>query len=180
VDAEVSLTNQDLLPLFKKLITTATNIKVPAGAPAGIQTMLEQLNPKDLSDALEGLEGIDFVTYSIAGEPTGVVPEALKLYGNYADAAKLRRIISVKPDPSVTVQVYGGPGLSLFGYVVAKEGTRTRVVAGALRGRIDVDKLMGFVGRASEFAMKLALQRGMIPHGPPAPAQPGAPKPGGQ
>lgn len=176
VEAEISLTNQDLLPLFKRLLTALGGVKPPAGAPPQVQSMLSDLNPKELADALQGLEAIQFVTYTMPAKPD-VYRDVEQFYSKVVEAHKLRRVASVKPDAKTAILVYGGPELSLFGLVVTTEGAKNRVLAGELRGQVDMEKLMNFVSRVGMMVMPIMGHRLSTDAPAPSKGSEAAPKP---
>lgn len=152
VEAEISFTNQDLLPLVKRFVETAASMKLPPGVPPEMQAMLSHLNLQDLADAIKGVEAIQFVTYTLPGEHAQNAKAVADFYAQSMPTG-LRRVALVNPDPNTNVQVYAGPNLALFGMLVTRERDRDRVAVGELRGSVDLDKLMGFVSRAGEAAV---------------------------
>lgn len=186
--AEISLSNEDLLPTLKDIIKSMG--QKSSGPIPPVLKHLESLDFNTLHEALAGISAFKGVIYELpAAESLEAVEE---FYLSHAKSAGWNRIIFLKPDDKISVNVFTKGQEGMLGVIVGKRQKAPQValekqqpqtepqssltvVAGGIQGMPNFQKLVEW-GKAAFIKLYGA---GALPPGlaPPKPAVPDQPKP---
>jgi len=181
VMADVSLSNQDFLPMLKESIK-ALGTKSTGPVPPQVK-MLESLDLDSLDAALANLQAVRGLVYTLpSADSLGAIEE---FYQSFASKQGWNRTVLLHPNENAAVNVFAKGTQGVFGFFVKKEGSGYTVMAGSTQGMLDIPKLIEWAKKAggvfvlhrSEMMQPSAPTK-VAPKTGKAPAKP-APKKGG-
>lgn len=164
IRAEISLSNEDILPMVKDAIKSAGQ-----KSPGPVPPMLKHLESLDLNTLHEALAGISAVRGIMYELPNAESAEAVEeFYLSYAKSAGWNRIIFLKPTPDekISVNVFAKGQEGMLGVIIGKQPKGLLVAAGGTQGMPNIQKLVEW-GKA---AIAKLSEAGVLPI-------PGSPKP---
>ncbi|MGC8832538.1 MAG: hypothetical protein ACP5R4_00650 [Armatimonadota bacterium] len=170
IRAEISLSNEDILPMVKDAIKSVGQKSLGSVPP-----MLKHLESLDLNTLHEALAGISAVKGVIYELPATESPEAVEeFYLSHAKSAGWNRIIFLKPTPDekISINIFAKGQEGMLGLIVGKQPKALLVAVGGTQGMPNIQKLVEW-GKA---AFTKLYEAGALPG--PAPLKPKAvPKP---